>query len=34
MINYKYTGFYIEKPVGNNVFSYEERKIRVYMFQN
>ncbi|MCC0633109.1 UPF0489 family protein [Clostridioides sp. ZZV15-6388] len=26
MTNYKYTGFYIEKPVGNNVFSYEERE--------
>lgn len=22
----KYTGFYIDKPIGNNIFSYEERK--------
>lgn len=22
----KYTGFYIDKPVGNNIFSYEDRK--------
>ena len=22
----KYIGFYIEKPIGNNIFSYEERK--------
>ena len=22
----KYIGFYIEEPVGNNIFSYEERK--------
>ena len=22
----KYTGFYIEKPTGNNIFSYDERE--------
>ena len=22
----KYTGFYIDKPLGNNMFSYNERK--------
>ena len=22
----KYTGFYIDKPTGNNIFSYEERE--------
>ena len=22
----KYTGFYIDRPTGNNIFSYEDRK--------
>ncbi|EQH14377.1 UPF0489 family protein, partial [Clostridioides difficile] len=26
MENYEYSGFYIEKPVGNNVFSYDKRE--------
>ncbi|KPI46337.1 hypothetical protein GSQ54_16950 [Clostridioides difficile] len=28
MQNYEYNGFYIEKPMGNNVFSYDKRDIK------
>ena len=30
----RYTGFYIDKPQGNNVFSYEEEKIRKFSCLN
>lgn len=31
----KYIGFYIDKPIGNNIFSYEDRENKKkYMYQN
>ena len=30
----KYIGFYIDKPTGNNIFSYEERSNKKYSYLN
>ena len=28
----KYIGFYIDKPIGNNIFSYEDRENKISSF--